>query len=207
LPPHREVEFYIDLVPWATPASKELDGMSTPKLVELKLQLKEMSDKGYIRPNLSPWGALVLFVNNKDGTLILCIDYMQLNKVTIKNKYPLWRIDDLFDQLKGAEVLSKIDLRSGYHHVPIKEENIYQETFRTRYGHYEFFVVPFCLINAPTTFMCLINSVLCPYLDNFVIVFIDDILVYSKNEEEHVEHLAVMLRLLRENQLYAKLSK
>eukprot|EP00253_Pinus_taeda_P007066 PITA_07066 len=140
-----------------------------------------MLDNGYIRPSLSPWGTPVLFVKKKDVSLILCIDYMKLNKVTIKNRYPLPRIDDLFDQLKGAIVISKIDLRSGYHQVHIKEEDIYKTVFRT--------------------------SVLHPYLDNFVIVFIDDIQVYSKNEEENVKHLASMLRLLREHQLYAKLSK
>jgi hypothetical protein len=146
-------------------------------------------------------------VKKKDGTLRLCIDYRQLNKVTIKNRYPLPRIDDLFDQLKGATVFSKIDLEiwipSGTH----QRGGHLQDNFQTRYGHYEFVVVPFGLTNAPATFMCLMNSVLHPYLDKFVIVFIDDILVYSKNEEEHVEHLAAVLRLLREHQLYAKLNK
>ena len=127
--------------------------------------------------------------------------------MTIRNRYPLLKIDDLFDQLKGATVFSKIDLRSGYHRVRIKDEDIYKIAFRTRYGHYEFVVVPFGLTNAPTTFMCLMNNVLHPYLDKFVIMFIDDILVYSKNEEEHVEHLVAVWRLLRENQLYAKLNK
>jgi hypothetical protein len=127
--------------------------MSTPKLVELKLQLKEMWDKGYIQPSVSPWGAPTLFVKKKYGTLILCIDYRQLNKMTIKNKYPLSRNDDLFDQLRGATIFSKIDLRSGYHQVRIKDEDIHNKTFRTRYGHYEFVVVSFGLINAPTTFM------------------------------------------------------
>ena len=127
--------------------------------------------------------------------------------MSIKNRYPLQRIDDFFDQLKEATMFSKIDMRSGYHQVHIKEEDIYKTAFRTRYGHYEFVVVPFGLTNAPTTFMCLMNSVLRPYLDKFFIVFIDDILIYSKNEEEHPEHLATILRLLREHQLYAKLNK
>jgi len=139
-----------------------------------------MLDKRYIRPNVSPWGAPVLFVRKKYGTLRLCIDYRKLNKVTIKKKYPLSRIDDLFNQLKGATVFSKIGLRSGYHRVHIKEEDIYKTVLRTKYGHYEFVVVPFGLTDAPTTFMCLINSVLCPYLNKFVIVFIDDILIYLK---------------------------
>ena len=139
----------------------------------------EMLDTGYIRPSVSPQGALVLFAKKKDGTLRLCIDYRQLNKITIKNMYPLRRIDDLFDQQKGASMFSKIDMRLGYHPVHIKEEDIYQTTLQTRYGNYEFVVVTFGLTNAPTTFMCLMNNVLHPYLDKLnVIVFIDDILIY-----------------------------
>eukprot|EP00253_Pinus_taeda_P036142 PITA_36142 len=150
--------------------------MSTPKLVELKFQLKEMLKKGYIIPSVSPWGTPMLFVKKKYGTLRLCIDDRQLNKVTIENRYPLPRIDYLFDQLKGVAVFSKIDLRSRYHPICIKEGDIFKTMFKTRYGHYEFVVVPFVLANAPATFMCLMNSVLCPYLYKFVIVFIDDIL-------------------------------
>ena len=167
-------------------------------------------DKGYIRPSVSPWGAPVLFVKKKDYTLRLCIDFRQLNKATVKNRYPLPRIDDLFDQLRGAKILSKIDLRSGYHQVRIKEEDISNTDFRTRYGHYEFTVVPFGLTNAPAAFMCLMNGIFRKYLDKFIIVFLDDILIYSKSEEEHVEHvehLRIALQVLRENQLYAKLSK
>jgi len=166
-----------------------------------------MLDKGCIRPSVSPCSAPILFVKKKDGTLRLCIDYSKLNKVMVKNRYHLSRTDDLFDQLKGAVVFSKIDLRSGYHKVHIKEEDIYKIALRTRYGHYEFVVVPFGLAIAPTTFMCLINSVLCPYLDKFVVVFIDDILIYSKNEEAHAENLKIVLILLRENQPYANLRK
>jgi hypothetical protein len=123
------------------------------------MQLEELLKKGYIRPSVSPWGAPVLFVKKKDGTLRLCIDFRQLNKVTVKNKYPLPRIDDLFDQLKDENIFSKIDLGSGYHQVRIKEEDISKSTFRTRYGHYEFTVVPFGLSNAPVVFMCLMNGV------------------------------------------------
>jgi hypothetical protein len=207
LPPRRDIDFSIELAPGAVPVSRTPYRMSTPELIELKLQLKEMMDKGYIRPSVSPWGAPVLFVKKKDGTLRLCIDYRQLNKVTIKNKYPLPRIDDLFDQLGGASIFSKIDLRSGYHQVRIKSEDIHKTAFRTRYGHYEFVVVPFGLTNAPATFMCLMNNVLSKFLDKFVLVFIDDILIYSKNKEEHEEHLRLVLQVLREHQLYAKFSK
>jgi hypothetical protein len=166
-----------------------------------------MMDKGYICPNMYPWGALVLFVKKKDGTLRLCVDYRKLNKVTIKNKYPLPRIDDLFDQLGGASIFSKIDLRSGYHQVRIKGEDIHKTVFRMRYGHYVFVVVPFGLTNAPATFMCLMNNVLNKFLDKFVLFFIEDILIYSKNREEHEEHLRLVLQVLREHQLYAKFSK
>jgi hypothetical protein len=194
-------------MPGAAPVSKAPYRMSTPELKELQLQLEELLKKGYICPSVSPWGAPVLFVKKKDGTLRLCIDFRQLNKVTVKNKYPLSRIDDLFDQLKDAKIFSKIDLRSGYHQVRIKDEDINKTTFRTRYGHYEFTVVPFGLSNAPVVFMCLMNGVFRDYLDKFVIVFLDDILVYSKLEEEHEQHLRMVLQVLREHQLYAKLSK
>jgi hypothetical protein len=181
--------------------------MSTPELKELQMQLEELLKKGYIRPSVSPWGAPVLFMKKKDGKLILCIDFKKLNKVTVKNKYTLPRIDDLFDQLKDAKIFSKIDLRSGYHQVRIKEEYINKTTFRTRYGHYEFTVVPFRLSNALVVFMCLMNGVFREYLDKFVIVFLDDILIYSKSEEENEHHLRMVLQVLREHQLYAKLSK
>jgi len=172
--------------------------MSTAKLVELKLQLKEMLYKGYIKPSVAPCGTLVLLIKKKDGTLILCIDYRQLNKVTINNRYPLPRIYDFFDQLKGVAVFSNINLGSVYHQVHIKEEDIFKTTFRTKYGRYEFVVVPFNLTNAPTTFICLMNSAFYPYLDTFVIEFIDETLVYSKNDEEHAKNLATVLRLPRE---------
>jgi hypothetical protein len=181
--------------------------MSTPELKELQMQLEELLKKRYICPSVSTWGAPVLFVKKKDGTLILCIDFRQLNKVTVKNKYPLPRIDDLFYQFKDAKIFSKIDLRSGYHQVRIKEEDISKTSFRTRYGHYEFTVVPFGLSNAPAIFMCLINGVFRRYLDKFVIVFLDEIIIYSKSEEENEHHLRMVLQVLRENKLYAKLSK
>jgi hypothetical protein len=156
---------------------------------------------------VSPWGAPVIFVKKKDGDLRLCIDFKQLNKVTIKNYYPLPRINDLFDQLKGARIFSKIDLRSSNHQVRIKEEDTSKTTFRIRYGNYEFKVVPFGLSNAPSVFMCLMNGVFREYMDNFLIVFLDDILVYSKSKEEHEKHLRMVLQVLTEHKLYAKLCK
>eukprot|EP00253_Pinus_taeda_P028842 PITA_28842 len=207
LPPKRNIDFTIELVPGAAPVSRAPYRMSVPELTELKMQLQELLDKNYIRPSVSPWGAPVLFVKKKDGTFRMCIDYRQLNKLTIKNKYPLPRIDELFDQVKGATVFSKIDLRSGYHQIRIKEEDIAKTAFRTRYGHYEFVVLPFGLTNAPATFMCLMNSIFHQYLDRFVLIFIDDILVYSRTVEEHQEHLRKVLQTLREHQLYAKFSK
>ncbi|GKA97659.1 putative reverse transcriptase domain-containing protein [Tanacetum coccineum] len=170
-------------------------------------QLQELSDKGFIRPSSSPWGAPVLFVKKKDGSFRMCIDYRELNKLTVKNRYPLPRIDDLFDQLQGSSIYSKIDLRSGYHQLRVREQDIPKTAFRTRYGHYEFQVMPFGLTNAPAVFMDLMNRVCKPYLDKFVIVFIDDILIYSKNKTEHEEHLKAILELLKKEKLYAKFSK
>jgi hypothetical protein len=181
--------------------------MNLPELTELKIQLQELLDKEYIRPSVSPWGETILFLKKKDSTLRLCINYRQLNKMTNKEKYPLPRINDLFDQVGGANIFSKLDLRSSYHHVRIKDEDIRKTTFRTRYGHYEFVVIPFGLTNAPATFMCLMNSIFSQYLDKFVVVFIDDILVYSKTEEEHDEHLRIVLQTLRKHKLYAKFDK
>jgi hypothetical protein len=207
LPLDREIEFVIELAPGTAPISKAPYRMAPAELRELKEQLQDLLDKGFIRPSASPWGAPVLFVKKKDGSMRLCIDYRELNKVTIKNKYPLPRIDDLFDQLNGAQVFSKIDLRSGYHQLKIKAEDIAKTAFRTRYGHYEFLVMPFGLTNAPAAFMDLMNRVFQPYLDQFIVVFIDDVLVYSKDRVVHEQHLRTALQLLREKKLYAKFSK
>ncbi|KAJ0627217.1 putative nucleotidyltransferase, Ribonuclease H [Helianthus annuus] len=207
LPPDREVEFTIDLIPGAEPISKAPYRMAPLELKELKEQLQELLELGFIRPSVSPWGAPVLFVKKKDGSMRLCIDYRELNKITIRNRYPLPRIDDLFDQLQGAKCFSKIDLRSGYHQLKIKDSDIPKSAFRTRYGHYEFLVMPFGLTNAPAVFMDLMNRVFHEFLDKFVIVFIDDILVYSKSKEEHEYHLRTVLEILRQKKLYAKFSK
>ncbi|GJV61045.1 reverse transcriptase domain-containing protein [Tanacetum coccineum] len=207
LPPPRQVEFRIDLILGAAPVARAPYRLAPSEMKELSKQLQELLEKGFIRPSSSPWGAPVLFVKKKDGSFRICIDYRELNKLTIKNRYPLPRIDDLFDQLQGSSVYSKIDLRSGYHQLRIREEDIPITAFRTRYGHYEFQVMPFGLTNAPAVFMDLMNRVCKPYLDKFVIVFIDDILIYSKNKEEHGEHLKTILNLLRSEKLYAKFSK
>ncbi|KAA0051522.1 ty3-gypsy retrotransposon protein [Cucumis melo var. makuwa] len=207
LPPHREVEFAIELEPGTVPISRAPYRMAPAELKELKVQLQELLDKRFIQPSVSPWGAPVLFVKKKDGSMRLCIDYRELNKVTVKNRYPLPRIDDLFDKLQGATVFSKIDLRSGYHQLRIKGGDVPKTAFRSRYGHYEFIVMSFGLTNAPAVFMDLMNRVFREFLDTFVIVFIDDILIYSKTEVEHEEHLRIVLQTLRDNKLYAKFSK
>ncbi|GJZ40282.1 putative reverse transcriptase domain-containing protein [Tanacetum coccineum] len=173
----RQVEFQIDLVPGVAPVARAPYRLAPSKLQELSTQLQELFDKGFIRPSSSPWGAPVLFVKKKDGSFRMCIDYRELNKLTVKNRYPLPRIDDLFDQLQGSRVYSKIDLRSGYHQLRVREEDIPKTAFRTRYGHYEFQVMPFGLTNAPA------------------------------NKEEHTEHLKLILELLKKEELYAKFSK
>ncbi|GJX95275.1 putative reverse transcriptase domain-containing protein [Tanacetum coccineum] len=207
LPPVHQVEFQIDLIPGATPVARAPYRLAPSEMQELSNQLQELADRGFIRPSTSPWGAPVLFVKKKDRSFRMCIDYRELNKLTVKNRYPLPRIDDLFDQLQGSSVYSKIDLRSGYHQLRVRDEDIPKTAFRTRYGHYEFQVMPFGLTNAPAVFMDLMNRVCKPYLDKFVIVFIDDILIYSRNKEEHANHLRIILELLKKEKLYAKFSK
>ncbi|GJS33356.1 putative reverse transcriptase domain-containing protein [Tanacetum coccineum] len=207
LPPTRQMEFQIDLIPGAAPVAQAPYRLAPSEMKELSEQLKELSDKGFIIPSSLPWGAPVLFLKKKDGSFRMCIDYQELNKLTVKNRYPLLKIDDLFDQLQGSSVYSKIDLRSGYHQLRVREEDIPKTAFRTRYGHYEFQVMPFGLTNAPAVFMDLMNRVCKPFFDKFVIAFIDDILIYSKNKKEHEEHLQGVLELLKKEILYAKFSK
>lgn len=207
LPPSRALDHRIDLVPGSTPPNRATYRMSPKELDELKRQLNELVEHGFIQPSQSPFGAPVLFARKKDGSLRMCIDYRALNRITIKNKYPLPRIDELFDRLRGAKWFSSIDLHSGYHQVRIHPADVHKTAFRTRYGHYEFLVLPFGLTNAPATFMNLMNDVMRPHLDEFIIVFIDDILVYSKTFEEHQQHVRKALDLLRQHQLYAKRSK
>jgi hypothetical protein len=181
--------------------------MAATELAELKKQLNELEQKSYIKPSSSPWGALVLFVKKKHGSMRLCMDYRALNEVTIKNKYQLPRIDDLFDQLKGAKYFSKIDLRSGYYQLRIHSGDVPNTAFVTRYGQHEFTVMPFELTNAPSYFMNLMNKVFMDELDKFIIIFIDDILVYSRSAKEHGQHLRIVLGKLRDHHLYAKFSK
>ncbi|WMV38958.1 hypothetical protein MTR67_032343 [Solanum verrucosum] len=207
MPPDRDIDFCIDLEPGTRLISNLPYHMALVELRELNVQIQELFDKGFIRPSSSPWGASILFVKKKNGSMRICRDYRQLNKVTIQNKYPLPRIYDLFDQLQGTSVFSKIDLRSGYHQLKIRPEDVPKMTFRTRYGHYEFLVMSFGLTNAPATFMSLMNGVFKPFLDSYVIVFIDDILVYSKSEEEHADYLHIVLGVLGKQMLYAKFSK
>jgi hypothetical protein len=208
LPSDCELEFKIELISSMAPISRRPYRMTPNELAELKIQLNELLKKGLIRPSSSPWGCPAIFVKKKkDESLRMCVDYRPLNVVTIKNKYPLSRIDILFDQLSKAKVFSKIDLRYGYHQIKIHLEDIPKTAFSTRYGLFEYLVMSFGLTNAPAHFMYLMNSVFMPELDKIIIVFIDDILVYSQSEEEHVEHLRIVLTRLRDNQLYAKFSK
>nr|GEV94319.1 putative reverse transcriptase domain-containing protein [Tanacetum cinerariifolium] len=201
------VQDFLEDLPGIPPVAWAPYRLAPSEMKELSDQLKELFDKGFIIPSSSPWGAPVLFVKKKDGSFRMCIVYRELNKLTMKNRYPLSRIDDLFDQLQGSSVYSKIDLRSGYHQLRVQEKDIPKTAFRTRYGHYKFQVMPFGLTNAPAVFMDLMNRVCKPYLDKFVIVFIDDILIYSKSKQEHEEHLKLILELLKKEQLYAKFSK
>ncbi|WVZ97432.1 hypothetical protein U9M48_042972 [Paspalum notatum var. saurae] len=199
MPPECDIEFSIELVPGTAPIYKKAYRISGVELLEVKKQIDELLEKGFIRK--------ILLTEKKDGTLRMCVDYRGLNAVTVKNKYPLPRIDDLFDQLKGACVFSKIDLRSGYHQLRIRPSDIPKTAFISRYGLYEYTVMSFGLTNSPAFFMYMMNSVFMEYLDKFVVIFIDDILIYSKTEEEHEEHLRLVLQKLREHKLYAKFSK
>nr|GEW19723.1 putative reverse transcriptase domain-containing protein [Tanacetum cinerariifolium] len=197
LPLIHQVEFQINLYPRAAPVARAPCRLAPSEMQELSNQLQELANRGFIRPSTSPWGASILFFKNKYGSFRMCIDYRELNKLTVKNRYPLPRIDDLFDQLQGSSVYSKIDLRSGYHQLRVRDEDIPKTAFRTRYGHYEFQVMPFGLTNAPAVFMELMNRMCKSYLDKFMIMFIDDILVYSRKKEEHEDHLRIILELLK----------
>ena len=208
LPPHRDVDFRIDLVPGSNPPAKAPYRMSSVEMDTVKETLDDLEAHGFIQPSTSPFAAPVLLVKKADGSMRMCVDYRDLNKITIKNKYPLPRIEDLFDRVHGAKWFSKLDLRSGYHQIRIHPDDVHKTAFTTRYGHYEYLVLPFGLTNAPATFMHLMQyNVLKPFIDKFVIVYIDDILIYSQTKEEHEQHVKLVLEALREHKLYAKGSK
>jgi hypothetical protein len=207
LPPRRRVDHAIEVMPGVAPPAKAPYRMSHEELKELKVQLEKLLIKGYIKPNKSPYGAPVFFVHKKDGTLKMCVDYRAFNKATMKNRYLLPRIDDLFYRLSGAKVFSRINLRSGYYQIRIVEGDEEKTACHTRYGSYEFLVMPFGLTNAPATFCILMNDIFWKWLDDFVVVYIDDILIYSSSLEGHVEHLRKVFQRLKENKLYAKLEK
>jgi hypothetical protein len=207
LPPRKQVDHAIEVMPRVAPPAKAPYRMSHEEFKELKVQLEKLLAKGYIKPNKSPYGALVIFVHKKDGTLRICMDYRAFNKATVKNRYPLPQIDDLFDHLSGAKVFSRIDLCSGYYQIWIAERDEEKTACHTRYGSYEFMVMPFGLTNAPATFCTLMNDIFREWLDDFVVMYIDDILIYSGSLEEYTEHLRKVFQRLRENKLYAKLKK
>ena len=207
LPPARACDHQINLEPGSGPPHSPIYPLSGVQLAELRTQLEELLERGFIRPSTSPFGAPILFVPKKDGGWRLCIDYRALNRVTVRNQHPLPRIDEMFEQLHGSVVFSKLDLASGYHQIRMHEDSVVKTAFKTRYGHYEFLVMPFGLTNAPATFQSVMNSVLSPYLDRFVLVYLDDILIYSSSLSEHLVHLRKVLAALREAKLYCKLSK
>ena len=207
LPPVRSHDHHIDLKPGSKPPEQRTYRMSPLELQEVQRQLEEYLDRGWIRPSSSPFGAPILFARKKDGTLRMCVDYRALNALSIKNRYPLPRIDELLDQLHGAKWFTALDLWSGYHQVRVRPEDIHKTAFRTRYGHFEFTVLPFGLTNAPATFMALMNDVLRPFLDKFVVVYLDDILIYSKTGSEHLDHVRAVLEALKRHRLHVKLKK
>ena len=207
VPDDRGMPFKIDLVGGATPTSRPIYRLAPNELEELQKTLSELMDKEFVQHSTSPWGAPVLFTKKKDGKLRLCVDYRGLNKQTVKNAYPLPRIDDLLDQLHGAKYFSKLDLKSGYWQIPIEGKDVAKTAFRTRYGHYEWRVLPFGLTNAPAIFMDQMHRIFSDLLDKSVVVFLDDILIYSKTREEHAKHLREVLRRLRKWKFYANLDK
>ncbi|WVZ94080.1 hypothetical protein U9M48_040019, partial [Paspalum notatum var. saurae] len=208
LPPDREVDFCIELVPGTARIYRKPYKIAPREMAKMKVQIEELLNKGLIHPSSSPWGCPVTFVENKkDKSLRMCVDYRPLNVVTIQNKYPMPRIDILFDQLRGAKVFSMLDLRSGYHQIKIRKEDILKIAFTSRYGLYEYLVMSFRLTNAPAFFMYLMNLLFMPELDKVLVVFIDDILVYSMTEPKHEQHLRIVISHLREHKLYAKFNK
>ena len=207
LPPKREIDHRIELQPGSTPPSRSTYRMSTAELTVLRKQLTELQERGFIRPSKSPYGAPILFVKKKNGELRMCMDYRALNKLTIKNKSQMPRQDELMDRLRGAKWFTKLDLQSGYHQVRIHPDDVEKTAFNTRYGHFEFNVLPFGLTNAPATFQALMNSIFADFVDVFVIVYLDDVLIFSRTLEEHRVHVRKVLERLRQHKLYASRDK
>ena len=207
IPPQREVDHRINLLPGSSPPSRPAYRTSPADSAELKKQLDSLIEHGFVIPSTSPYGAPVLFVKKKDGSIRMCVDFRALNKITERNMSGLPRMDELFDRILGAKIFSKLDLRSGYHQIRLHPDDTAKTAFNTRFGHYEFTVLPFGLTNAPATFSTLMQKLFHPYLDEFIVVFLDDILIYSKNEEEHADHLRKALDILRREKLYGKLEK
>lgn len=207
LPPSRDVDHAIELEAGSQPPFLPIYHLSPRELEEVKEQLTMLLESGFIQPSKSPYGAPIIFVPKKNGKLRMCVDFRALNSRTVKNRYPLPRIDELLDRLQGASVFTKLDLQSGYWQIRIKEEDVHKTAFRTRYGHYEWRVLPFGLTNAPATFQALMNKVLQPYLDKFVVVYLDDILIFSRTPEEHAQHLQLVLEALEKHELYVGVDK
>jgi hypothetical protein len=207
LPPARDVKHTIPLEEGSVPPFRGMYRVSPAELKEIETQVADLLEKGFIEPSSSPYGAPVLFVKKKDGTLRMVIDYRALNKITIKNKYPLPRIDDLLDRLGGAKYFTSLDLTSGYHQIRISSDDVPKTAFRTPLGHFQFKVLSFGLTNAPATFQTVMNSVFAPLLGRSVVVYLDDILIYSKTAEEHFAHLRQVLQILRQEKLFAKMKK
>jgi Reverse transcriptase (RNA-dependent DNA polymerase) len=207
MPPRRGVELKIELKEGAEPVSKPVYRLSPAEQNELKSQIEILLEKELIRPSVSPWGAPVLFAKKKDGGLRMCLDHRALNKLTVQDKCPILRVDELFDRLHSATHFSNIDLRSGYYQIRVREGDIPKTCIRTRYGSFEFLVMPFGLTNAPSTFQALMNEVFRDYVDKFILVYLDDVLIFSRSDEEHKQHVEMVLQRLRDEKLFAKLSK
>ena len=207
MPPHREVDHAIDIQPGKEPPYGPIYPLAPAELKVLREYLEASLAKGFIRESTSPAGSPILFVPKKDGTLRLCVDYRGLNDITIKNRYPLPLINEIMDRVNSAKVFSKIDLKDAYYRIRIREGDEWKTAFRTRYGHFEYLVIPFGLTNAPATFQAYINRALRGLVDDFCIVYLDDILIFSQSKEEHQRHLQLVCERLRQAELYAKPSK